>query len=144
MRERTLAILKPDCVRRKLVGKVLDRILEAGFEIVGMKLVQMTEAQAKQFYAVHRERPFYADLVRFMSSGRSVALVLEKENAVAAFRELIGATDPKEAAPGTIRREFAENKQENIVHGSDSEETAAKEIAFFFSEAELIANQLPE
>ena len=144
MRERTLAILKPDCVRRKLTGKVLDRIIGAGFEIVGMKLVRLTEAQAKQFYAVHRERSFYSDLVKFISSGQSVALVLEKENAVAAFPELIGATDPKEAAPGTIRREFAENKQENIVHGSDSPENAIKEIAFFFSEAELIANQNPE
>lgn len=144
MKERTLAILKPDCVRRKLTGKVLDRIIEAGFEIVGMKLLHLTPAQAMEFYAVHRERPFYNDLVRFMSSGQSVALVLEKENAVAAFRELIGATDPKEAAPGTIRREFAANKQENIVHGSDSPENAKKEIAFFFSEAELIANQSPE
>ena len=144
MRERTLAILKPDCVRRKLAGKVLDRIIDAGFDIVGMKLVHLTEAQAKKFYEVHRERPFYRDLVRFMSSGQSIALVLEKENAVEAFRELIGATDPQEAAPGTIRREFAENKQENVVHGSDSPENAAKEIAFFFSEAELISNQTPE
>jgi len=144
VRERTLAILKPDCVRRKLAGKVLDRIIDAGFDIVGMKLVHLTEAQAKKFYEVHRERPFYRDLVRFMSSGQSIALVLEKENAVAAFRELIGATDPQEAAPGTIRREFAENKQENVVHGSDSPENAAKEIAFFFSEAELISNQTPE
>ncbi len=144
MRERTLAILKPDCVRRKLAGKVLDRIIDAGFDIVGMKLVHLTEAQAKKFYEVHRERPFYRDLVRFMSSGQSIALVLEKENAVAAFRELIGATDPQEAAPGTIRREFAESKQENVVHGSDSPENAAKEIAFFFSEAELISNQTPE
>jgi len=144
VRERTLAILKPDCVRRKLAGKVLDRIIDAGFDIVGMKLVHLTEAQAKKFYEVHRERPFYRDLVRFMSSGQSIALVLEKENAVEAFRELIGATDPQEAAPGTIRREFAENKQENVVHGSDSPENAAKEIAFFFSEAELISNQTPE
>lgn len=144
MRERTLAILKPDCVRRKLAGKVLDRIIDAGFDIVGMKLVHLTEAQAKKFYEVHRERPFYRDLVRFMSSGQSIALVLEKENGVAAFRELIGATDPQEAAPGTIRREFAESKQENVVHGSDSPENAAKEIAFFFSEAELISNQTPE
>ncbi|MDZ7373244.1 MAG: nucleoside-diphosphate kinase [candidate division KSB1 bacterium] len=144
MKERTLAILKPDCVRRRLTGKVLDRILEAGFDIVGMKLVRLTEAQARQFYAVHRERPFYPDLVRFMSSGESVVLVLEKENAVAAFRELIGATDPKEAAPGTIRYAFAANKQENIVHGSDSPDNARKEIAFFFSEAELITNQQPE
>ena len=144
MKQRTLAILKPDCVRRKLAGKVLDRIIEAGFEVVGMKMVRLTVPQAKEFYAVHRERPFYNDLVAFMTSGKCVALALEKENAVEDFRKLIGATDPAEAEPGTIRREFAESKQENIVHGSDSPENAAKEIGFFFSDFELIATEASE
>ncbi len=144
MKQRTLAILKPDCVGRKLTGKVLDRIIEAGFEIEGMKMVRLTVPQAKEFYAVHRERPFYNDLVAFMTSGKCVALALAKENAVEDFRKLIGATDPKEAEPGTIRRNFAESKQENIVHGSDSPENAAKEIGFFFSDFELIANEALE
>jgi nucleoside-diphosphate kinase len=136
--ERTLAILKPDCVRRNLMGKVLDRIEAAGFRIAGMKMVRLSRAQAGEFYAVHRERPFYNDLVEFMTSDRVVALALEKENAVADFRKLIGATDPAEAEPGTIRRDFAESKQENIVHGSDSPENGRIEVSFFFSERELV------
>lgn len=140
--ERTLAILKPDCVRRNLIGKVLDRIEAAGFRILGMKMVRMSRAQAREFYAVHRERSFYNDLVEFMISDRVVAMALEKENAVDDFRELIGATDPAEAAPGTIRREFAESKQENIVHGSDSVENGRAEVAFFFSEQELVETRL--
>ncbi len=135
---RTLAILKPDCVRRNLVGDVISRIQKADFKIVGLKMVHLTRETAGEFYAVHRERPFYNDLVNFMTSGACIPMVLEKENAFEEFRKLIGATDPKEAQPGTIRRDFAENKQENIVHGSDSPENAGREISFFFSEKELV------
>jgi nucleoside-diphosphate kinase len=139
--ERTLAILKPDCVRKNLIGKVISHIESAGFKIVAMKMLKLTPEQANAFYYVHRERHFYNDLVNFMSSGKIVALVLEKENAVEDFRKLIGATDPKEAEEGTIRRLYADNKQENIVHGSDSVENAKIEISFFFSQSELIANE---
>ena len=140
MVERTLAILKPDCVRRNLAGQVLARIEKAGFRILGMKMVKLTAETGGGFYAVHRGRPFFDDLVAFMSSGKCIPLALEKENAVADFRTLIGATDPKDAAPGTIRRDFASSKGENIVHGSDSPENGKTEIAFFFSEKELIQN----
>jgi len=136
--ERTLAILKPDCVGRNLVGKVLDRIEAAGFKILGMKMVRLTQSTAGEFYAVHRERAFYKDLVSFMSSGNAVPIALQKTNAVADFRKLIGATDPAQAEPGTIRKDFAESKQNNIVHGSDSVENAKIEIAYFFSEKELV------
>jgi nucleoside-diphosphate kinase len=136
--ERTLAILKPDCVRKNLVGEVIGRIESAGFTLVGMKLVHLTKETAGGFYAVHRGRPFYEELVSFMSSGRCVPIALEKENAVADFRSLIGATDPQEADPGTVRRDLASSKGENIVHGSDSPENGRLEIAFFFSEKELI------
>ncbi|MCS7230265.1 MAG: nucleoside-diphosphate kinase [Candidatus Kryptonium sp.] len=142
MTERTLAILKPDCVRKNLIGKVISHIEEAGFKIVAMKMLKLTTEQAKAFYYVHREKSFYNDLVNFMTSGKVVAMVLEKENAVSDFRELIGATDPKEAKEGTIRRLYADSKQENIVHGSDSIENAKFEISFFFPEAELIANEV--
>jgi len=138
--ERTLAILKPDCVKRNLAGQVLSRIETAGFKILGLKMVRLTKETAGGFYAVHRGRPFYADLVSFMISGRCIPIALEKENAVADFRALIGATDPKEADPGTIRRDFASSKEENIVHGSDSPENGRIEIAYFFSEKELIEN----
>ena len=140
MTERTLAILKPDCVRRNLSGQVLSRIEKAGFRILGMKMVHLTQDTGGGFYAVHRGRPFYNDLVSFMSSGACIPIALEKENAVADFRSLIGATDPKDAAPGTIRKEFAASKGENIVHGSDSPENGRIEIAYFFSEKELIEN----
>ena len=141
MKERTLAILKPDCLAAKVTGKVLDRILQAGFTPVALKLVKLNRTTASEFYRVHRERSFYKDLVTFMSSGQCIPMVLEKENAVEDFRKLIGATDPAEAKPGTIRAEFATNKQNNIVHGSDSPENAKIEIAFFFSESELIGNE---
>lgn len=140
MAERTLAILKPDCLRRNLAGQVLARIEAAGFRILGMKMVRLTSQTAGGFYAVHRERPFFTELVNFMSSGKCVPIALEKENAVADFRKLIGATDPREAAPGTIRKDFASSKGENIVHGSDSPENGRLEIAYFFSEKELIEN----
>lgn len=137
MVERTLAILKPDCVKRKLSGQVLARIESAGFHILALKMVRLTEKTAGGFYAVHRGRPFYDDLVAFMSSGACIPLALEKENAVADFRKLIGATDPKDAERGTIRRELASSKGENIVHGSDSPDNGRNEIAYFFSEKEL-------
>lgn len=139
--EQTLAILKPDCYGAGKMGKVLDRIESAGFTVVAMKMVRLNKQTAGKFYEVHKERPFYHDLVEFMSSNRCVALVLEKENAVQAFRDLIGATDPAEAAPGTIRKDFATSKQNNIVHGSDSPENARLEIGFFFSTRELVENR---
>ncbi len=139
--ERTLAILKPDCVRKNLAGAVIARIEKAGFTILGMKMVKLTKETAGGFYAVHRGRPFFDELVTFMSSGKCVPIALEKENAVADFRTLIGATDPKEAAPGTIRKEFASSKGENIVHGSDSVENGKLEIGYYFAEKELIENR---
>jgi nucleoside-diphosphate kinase len=139
--ERTLAILKPDCVRKNLTGEVIARIEKAGFRILGMKKVRLTKETAGGFYAVHKGRPFYDSLVEFMSSGPCVPIALEKENAIADYRALIGATDPKDAAPGTIRKLFADNKGENIVHGSDSVENGKIEIGYFFSEKELIELQ---
>jgi nucleoside-diphosphate kinase len=139
--ERTLAILKPDCVRKNLLGEVIARIQQAGFSILGMKMIRMTREAAGGFYAVHKGRPFYDSLVEFMSSGPCVPIALEKQNAVADFRALIGATDPKEAAEGTIRKLYADNKGENIVHGSDSPENGMIEIAYFFSEKEIVDNR---
>ncbi len=130
---RTLTILKPDCVRKQLIGAVIDKIERAGFRIVAMKKTKLTTETAGAFYAVHRERPFYGELVEFMSSGPCVPMILEKENAVEEFRTLIGATDPAEAAEGTIRKLYADSKGENIVHGSDSDENAQLESSFFFS-----------
>ena len=140
MVERTLAILKPDCIRKNLAGQVIAQIEKAGFRILGMKMVKLTKETAGGLYAVHRERPFFSELVNFMSSGKCVPIALEKENAVADFRKLIGATDPKDADPGTIRKDFASSKGENIVHGSDSPENGRIEIAYFFPEKELIEN----
>jgi nucleoside-diphosphate kinase len=131
---RTLAILKPDCIRKKVAGKVITRIEEAGFRIVAMKLVHLTSKTAGEFYAVHREKRFYEDLLKYMSSGPCIPMVLEKDSAVNEFRTLIGATDPKQAAPGTVRFDFADDKQQNIVHGSDSDESARFEIEFFFGQ----------
>jgi len=136
--ERTLAILKPDCVRKNLQGEVIARIQKAGFKILGMKQLRLTKETAGAFYAVHKGRPFFDGLVEFMSGGPCMPLALQKENAVADFRTLIGATDPKEAAEGTIRKLFADNKGENIVHGSDSPENGKIEVSFFFSERELV------
>ena len=138
---RTLAILKPDCVQKKLTGKVIDHIEKAGFKIVCMKKIWLTVAEAREFYEVHRERPFYDDLVEYMTSGPCIPMVLEKENAVTEFRKLIGATDPAEAEEGTIRKMYAESKSYNVVHGSDSDENAQKEIAFFFSTSDIIRTQ---
>ncbi len=138
MGNRTLAILKPDCVRKNLIGQVIEKITEAGFEIKALKMVKLTKDTAGGFYEVHKERPFFNDLLNFMTSGPCVPMVLEKENAVAEFRKLIGATNPEEAEEGTIRKLFADNVEQNIVHGSDSDENAAKEIAHFFSRKELL------
>jgi nucleoside-diphosphate kinase len=135
---KTLAILKPDCVRKNLIGKVVSQIQEAGFKINGLKMVRLTQDTAKGFYEVHKERPFFNDLITYMTSGPCVPIVLEKENAVEEFRKLIGATDPAKAADGTIRKLYAANIQENIVHGSDSDENAAKEISHFFSRKEIL------
>ena len=141
MENRTFAIIKPDSMKNGTTGKIYDRILDAKFKVLGAKLIRMTLAQAEGFYAVHIGKPFYAELTEFMSSGQSMVLALEKENAVAAWRKTIGSTDPQEAEEGTIRRDFATSIGENAVHGSDSNENAEKEIGFFFTESELIANQ---
>lgn len=136
--ERTLTILKPDCVRKQLIGAVIDKIERAGFRIVAMKKTKLTKETAGAFYAVHRERPFYGELVEFMSSGPCIPMILEKDNAVEDFRSLIGATDPAEAAEGTVRKLYADSKGENIVHGSDSNENAQIESSFFFSTEEAV------
>ena len=141
MTNRTFAIIKPDAVKNRYTGKIYDQILQTGFTILSAKLLKMTLVQAEGFYAVHRERPFYGELTTFMSSGACMVLALEKDNAVAAWRETIGATNPEEAAEGTIRKDFATSLGENAVHGSDSDENAEKEIAFFFTESELISNK---
>lgn len=138
MIERTLAILKPDCVRKKLAGEVIARIENAGFKILGMKKIRLTKETASGFYAVHKGKPFYDGLVEFMSSGPCVPIAVEKENAIEDFRKLIGATDPIDAVPGTIRKLFADNKGENIIHGSDSAENGKIEIGYFFSNKEII------
>jgi len=136
--ERTFSIIKPDATRRNLTGKVNAVLEAAGLRVVAQKRVQLTQAQAEAFYGVHRERGFFRDLVTFMTSGPVVVQVLEGENAVARNREVMGATDPSKAAPGTIRAQFAENIEANSVHGSDSAENAAIEIAFFFSGIEIV------
>jgi len=138
--ERTLTILKPDCVRKNLIGEVIKRIQEAGFSIKAMKLTRLTEDTAGGFYAVHKDRPFFGELVEFMSSGPCVPMILEKENAIADFREFIGATNPAEAEEGTIRADYADSLGENIIHGSDSVENGKIEAAYFFPESEVVAN----
>lgn len=138
--ERTLAIIKPDGVRKNLTGEIIRRIQEAGFTVRAMKMVRMSRQEAEGFYAVHRERPFFGELTEFMSSGPCVPLVLEKENAVADYRTLIGATNPAEADEGTIRRDFAESVGQNVVHGSDSVENGRIEANYFFAEHEIVAN----
>ena len=131
-------MIKPDATRRNLTGAINSKIESSGLRIIAQKRIQMSDAQAKEFYAVHAERPFYNDLVSFMTSGPVVVQVLEGENAVLAYREVMGATNPSEAADGTIRKEFAENIEANSVHGSDSDENAAIEIAHFFSDDEIV------
>lgn len=136
--ERTLAIIKPDAVGRGLTGDILKRIHEAKFQIVAIKSLRLTKAEAEGFYAVHRARPFFKDLTEFMSSGKVVAMVLEAENAIARWRDTMGATDPAKAAPGTIRKIFGTSIQNNCTHGSDAPETAAFEIGYFFPGNELV------
>ncbi|MCE2713296.1 MAG: nucleoside-diphosphate kinase [Cryomorphaceae bacterium] len=134
---RTFTMLKPDAIENGHMGKILDMIIQAGFKIKAMKYTQLSTEQAKKFYEVHAERPFYGELVEYMTSGPIVAAILEKENAVADFRALIGATDPAEAADGTIRKNYAESKGRNAVHGSDSDENAEIEGKFHFSSNEI-------
>ena len=135
--ERTLCILKPDAVRKNVIGEIIAMTTQKGFEILGMKMLHLSGRDAGEFYAVHKGRPFYDDLVSFMTSGPVVVVALRKENAVADWRALIGATDPAEAEEGTIRKRFASSKGENAVHGSDSGENGVREVAFFFAEREL-------
>lgn len=135
--ERTLSILKPDVVSKNTIGGVISYIEKAGLKIVAARMQQLTQREAEGFYAVHKERPFFGDLVKFMTSGPVIVMVLEGENAVAKYREIMGATDPKKAAPGTIRADFASSIDENACHGSDSLENAAIEIAYFFRATEL-------
>lgn len=137
--ERTLSIIKPDAVAKNLIGKINQSFEDAGLSIVGCKMLQLTSEKAGAFYVVHKERPFYQDLIKFMISGPVLIQVLEGENAVAKNREIMGATDPKKAEAHTIRARFATSIDENAVHGSDSKETAAEEIAFFFGKEELCA-----
>ena len=137
--ERTLSIVKPDGVARNLIGDIYRRFERAGLAIIGARMLQLTKGQAEGFYAVHRERPFFRDLCAYMSSGPVMVQVLEGESAVARNREIMGATDPKQAAPGTIRADLASSIEENVVHGSDSVENAAREIAYFFADIALCA-----
>jgi nucleoside-diphosphate kinase len=136
--ERTFSIIKPDATERNLTGKIIDKLESAGLRVVASKRIRMTRDQAEGFYAVHRERPFFGELVDFMISGPVVVQVLEGENAVAKNREVMGATNPKDAKPGTIRAEHARSVGENSVHGSDAPETAAQEIKFFFRDDEIV------
>lgn len=135
--ERTLSIVKPDGVSRNLIGEVYQRFEKAGLTIIAARMLRLSQREAEGFYAVHRERPFFKDLVAYMTSGPVLVQVLEGENAVARNREIMGATDPKKAAPGTIRADLAESIERNVVHGSDSRENATAEIAYFFSQTEL-------
>ncbi len=136
--EQTLAIIKPDATERNLTGRILAHLEEAGFRIRAIRSLRLAESQAREFYAVHKERPFYAELVEFMTSGPVFPVLLEREDAIAELREVIGATDPAEAEEGTVRARFAESKGRNSIHASDAPETAAREIPFFFAEADVI------
>jgi len=135
--EQTLSIIKPDGVKKNLIGEIYRRFEAAGLEILGARMMRLTTAQAEGFYAVHRERPFYKDLVRYMTSGPVMVQVLSGEDAIARNREIMGATNPADAAPGTIRADFADSIEQNVVHGSDGPATAATEIAFFFDDGDL-------
>jgi len=136
--QRTFSMIKPDATKRNITGKVNAKIEEAGLRIIAQKRIWMSKTQAQEFYGVHKERPFYNDLVNFMTSGPTIVQVLEGENAIKHYRDVMGATNPKEAAAGTIRAEFAESIDANTVHGSDAPETAAEEIPFFFAEDEIV------
>ena len=139
MMERTLSIIKPDGVERGLIGEVVKRLEASDLNIIAMKMIFMTKAQAEGFYAVHKERPFFESLTTFMSSGPAVVMVLEGENVISRYRDLMGATNYKDAAEGTIRREFATDIEKNVVHGSDAPETAAFEIGYFFNRFEIVS-----
>ena len=141
MNNRTLAIIKPDAVENNYTGLIYDRILKNNFKILCAKLIKMTKKQAEGFYSIHKEKPFYDELTSFMSSNPCMVLALEKDLAVSEWRRAIGSTNPKDAKSGTIRKDFAKSLSQNAVHGSDSDENAQKEIAFFFSDSELISNQ---
>ena len=136
--ERTLSIIKPDATRRNITGKIIDRLEQGGLRVVAQRRIRLTRAEAEAFYEVHKERPFYDSLCSFMTSGPVVVQVLEGENAIERNREVMGATNPADAAAGTIRADFAESLEANSVHGSDAPETAAREIAFFFSEVDIV------
>ena len=138
MNNRTFAIIKPDAVKNNYTGKIYNHILEKDFKIIGAKLIKMSKRQAEGFYEIHKDKPFYEELTNFMSSGQSMVLALEKDNAVSSWRKTIGATNPNDAEEGTIRKIYANSLGENAVHGSDSNENAIKEISFFFTELELI------
>ncbi|HRC72375.1 MAG TPA: nucleoside-diphosphate kinase [Candidatus Competibacter sp.] len=140
--EHTLSIIKPDAVVQNIIGKIYSRFEDQGLQIVAAKMVHLTRQQAEVFYAIHSERPFYKDLIDYMTSGPVMVQVLEGENAIALNREIMGATDPKKAAPGTIRADFAESVTRNAVHGSDAPDTAAHEIAFFFGQFDLCPHPL--
>ena len=140
MNNQTFAIIKPDAVRNGYSGKIIDRMITSDFKILGLKLIRMTKSQAEGFYEIHKDKPFFSELTEFMSSGKCVVIALKKEDAVNEWRELIGATDPAEADEGTIRKDYASSLGENAVHGADSNENAAREISFFFSDTEIIAN----
>ena len=141
--ERTFSIIKPDAVANNAIGSIVAKFEAGGLRVVAQRMVRLSEAQARGFYAVHEQRPFYGDLVKFMTEGPVVVQVLEGENAIARNREIMGATNSKEAAPGTIRNEFGTDIERNAVHGSDAPETARTEIAFFFSEADLTSTVRP-
>lgn len=138
MEQKTLAIIKPDAVRKKVIGDIIKRIQMADFNIRGMKMIHITEQMAREFYAVHKEKEFFEPLVKFMSSGPSIVIVIEGKDVINRWRTIMGATNSPSAAPGTIRKEFGTNNRENCVHGSDSEETANYEISFFFKQNELV------
>ena len=141
MGNRTFAMIKPDAMKNGYAGKILDRIINSIFNILGAKIIRMSRKQAEGFYSIHSGKPFFDDLTLFMSSGKTMVLALEKENAVESWRDTIGATNPEDAKEGTIRKDFASSLSENAVHGADSNENALIEIGFFFSESELISNQ---
>ena len=140
MNNKTFAIIKPDAVKNGHSGQIIDRVINSNFKIIGLKLIKMTKPQAEGFYEIHSEKPFYAELTEFMSSGKCIVMALQKEDAVNEWRKLIGATNPAEAEDGTIRKDFASSLGENAVHGADSNENASREIGFFFSGTEIISN----
>tara|TARA_B100000886_G_C20206182_1_gene400507 strand:- start:98 stop:523 length:426 start_codon:yes stop_codon:yes gene_type:complete len=140
LNNQTFAIIKPDAVRNGYSGKIIDRMITSDFKILGLKLTRMTKSQAEGFYEIHKDKPFFSELTEFMSSGKCVVIALKKEDAVNKWRELIGATNPAEADEGTIRKDYASSLGENAVHGADSNENASREIGFFFSDTEIIAN----